>query len=211
MGRRKTGFPLINVSARGQRPLEPRGEAPPPLPAPPPWRGEAEAGASQWTPRALALGQQEGPELANMNILQDGLSPKTATQQISKVGPARLQSLCGALFRAPPPHSFVPSGHFKPPVPSVLLHLVVSLGSPSFLPPSLTPAIPHPPHLPPLPRSGVEVRPPPRTRLAVPASPRPAPARTRSFPSQQAEAPEALIRSHFKVFLKAGERYSVNK
>lgn len=159
MGRRKTGFPLINVSARGQRPLEPRGEAPPPLPAPPPWRGEAEAGASQWTPRALALGQQEGPELANMNILQDGLSPKTATQQISKVGPARLQSLCGALFRAPPPHSFVPSGHFKPPVPSVLLHLVVSLGSPSFLPPSLTPAIPHPPHLPPLPRSGVEVRP----------------------------------------------------
>lgn len=38
--------------------------------------------------------------------------------------------------------------------------------------------------------------------LAVPASPKPSPAGTWSFLSQQAEAPEALIMSHFKVFWK---------
>lgn len=36
--------------------------------------------------RALALGQRGGPGLANKSILQDGLSPKAATQQIPEMG-----------------------------------------------------------------------------------------------------------------------------
>lgn len=149
------------------------------------------------------MGQLEGPGLANKNIQQDGLSPKTPTEQILKMSPARFRDLYVS-SQCPPNSSsnILLSKTYTPSLQSLCLSgPVIIWGSVqlSFLGLSSLPSCT--PHT-------MKVGPSPPLQLspgpAKPCQPHPShtPAGAECFTSQQAEAPEAFIMSYSKPFWK---------
>lgn len=149
------------------------------------------------------MGQLEGPGLANKNIQQDGLRPKKATEQILKMGPAKFRDLYVSSQCLPNSSSNI----LLPKMDTASLQSLCPSGPVairdsvwlSFLGLSSLPSCtPHTMKVSPSPPFQVSPGP------AKPCQPHPShtPAGTESFPSQQAEAPEALIMSYSKPFWK---------
>lgn len=140
--------------------------------------------------RACALGQLEGPRLANKNIQQGCLSPKKATEQIPEMDQPDSETFWSQCPPHPRGSSHIPLSRMDTPSrqPLCLSGLVVSQGSAQLSLLGLIPAI--------LPRtpggrlsstSGAAQGLPSRAHLA-PASPQPGHSPS---PPWQAEAPEA--------------------